>query len=1052
VQRILDRQLRRAQLLTQGEEAVDLLERLERAQADPALPESLQRLCRGFGDFLARVENTYLQHDRDEELRIRSLRLSSEELLEANERLQRSAQAQAAIVLSLRATANELLRSEGRAEMGPEVDDLAGLSSLMSELLADRRKALGELEQQKMALDEHAIVTITDLAGVILYANDKFCEISGYPREELVGANHRLVKSGVHPPELYRAMWDDICAGKVWHGELCNRAKDGHLYWLAATLVPIKGESGQPVAYIAIRTDISERKQMEEDLRQSREQLRIALEASQMGFWDWNTTQDRTYFSDQWLAMLGYRPGELPDTSDVWSSLVHPDDLERAREIYHRHALGELPAYKVELRMRHRDGSWRWLFSSGQVTARDAQGAATRVMGIDTDISERKTAELALQVSKAQYDELTARIPVGVYTASIDPAGLLTFDYVSDRFCRLLALEQIEALGQSSWLFTRVHPDDRACLLEALARATQARGQFQWEGRFWVSGGLRWFRLEAAVAAIPSGGTRWNGILVDITDRKEAEQTMREARDLAVAASQSKSEFLANMSHEIRTPMNGVLGMLTLLLGTQLDDRQRHYADLARLSGQTLLSLINDILDLSKVEAGKLELEEEDFDLQVLLDEVGHMMTPRAQQKGLQFTQSLDAGTPRQLRGDFRRLRQVLVNLVGNALKFTETGSVTVRTQTLFLGPEEVTLRFAVRDTGIGIPRNKLGALFQTFSQVDASTTRRSGGTGLGLAISRQLADLLGGEIGVTSEEGQGSEFWFTALFARQAHPVEAGPTAQSALPGLDRDFLGARLLLAEDNLVNQELAVALLEQWNLRVDVVGNGMDAIQALRENDYQLVLMDIQMPKLDGLEATATLRNPRSGVRNPGIRVVALTAHAMAGDRQACLDAGMDDYLTKPLEPGVLLAILDRHLPSRQSQAPPPPRVPESSPRRPSASHRTVRPAVFKEEEFLQRLLGNRKAAAMILGRFREDCPRHLAQLKGDAEAGELRKAAAMVHLIKGSSATVGAAALQAQALELEVFAQAGDLEALQAGLPSLFREFEQFSLAAQGFIP
>ncbi len=1044
MQRLLQRQLKRALKLPEQHELEGLLREVSLVQLDPSVPDSVRRLLRGFGDFLGRVEGTYLQHERDQELRTRSLDLSSNELIQANERLQQFAEAQAQVVQAMRSSANALLRSQGRAEIGSETTDLARLSALMGELLADRRKALLELEQQKMALDEHAIVTVTDTAGVILYANDKFCETSGYSREELVGANHRLVKSGVHPPGFYQTMWDTIRVGKVWHGELCNRAKDGHLYWLAATLVPIEGELGEPVAYIAIRTDISERKQMEEDLRESREQLRIALDASQMGFWDWNTTLDRTYFSDQWLAMLGYRHGDLEDKSDSWSSLVHPDDLGQAQETYRRHAQGELPAYKVELRMRHRDGSWRWLFSSGQITAWNARGEVTRVMGIDTDISERKTAELALQLSKDRYDELTARIPVGVYTATIDTVGRIALEYVSERTLQLLALDPGDESLFQAGILSRLHSEDLGSFLEAVARATQSLGLFEWQGRVWIGESIRWFRLESAVTAMPEGGTRWNGILLDITDRKEAEQAVREARDLAVAASQAKSEFLANMSHEIRTPMNGVLGMVGLLLDSRLDDQQRHYAELARLSGQALMALINDILDLSKVEAGKLELDEEAFDLQGLLEEVGTTMATKAREKGLRFELALDPETPRVLWGDARRLRQVLVNLVGNALKFTDAGQVTVQGSSQRVNEANVLVRFAVRDTGIGIPEQQLGKLFQSFSQVDASTTRRAGGTGLGLAISKQLADLLGGEIGVTSVEGQGSEFWFTALLRERSLVAEEAPVREEETAIGLRDFQGASLLLVEDNLVNRELALAILEQWNLRVRVACNGMEALQALREGDYDLVLMDIQMPKLDGLEATTTLRNPLSGVRNPHVVVVALTAHAMAEDRQLCLDAGMDDYLTKPLEPRALLTVLERYLSSGMGSR----RLPLAlSPLGDGAP-----PIIFAEEAFLGRLMGNRGAAGSVLRGFLEDCPRHLALLQSALASGDLATAALECHLLKGSSATVGAATLLVGVRELERVVLAGDLKAFRCCLPGLIRDFEQFRQVAQTFSP
>ncbi len=387
-----------------------------------------------------------------------------------------------------------------------------------------------------------------------------------------------------------------------------------------------------------------------------------------------------------------------------------------------------------------------------------------------------------------------------------------------------------------------------------------------------------------------------------------------ELSEKAELANRAKSEFLANMSHEIRTPMNGVIGMTSLLLAGTLSEKQREYAKMVHTSGEILLKLINDILDFSKIEAGKLDLEVLDFDLPALLEELGELLTIRAHSKGLQFSCSIAPGTPSQLRGDPNRLRQVLLNLAGNAIKFTPDGEVTVRASLTVSSADSRIVRFAVQDTGIGIPADKQALLFSKFSQVDASTSRHYGGTGLGLAISKQLVQLMGGEIGVSSSVGCGSEFWFTACFASpSAQAADVAPPRH--LPTAMRShWPSLRVLLAEDNLINQKVASGYLHNMGLPVDVVANGKEAVEAIAKLSYDLVLMDMQMPGMDGLEATRLIRAAGGAALNPGLPIIAMTANAMQGDRELCLEAVMNDYVPKPITPASLALVLERWLPA------------------------------------------------------------------------------------------------------------------------------------------
>jgi len=517
------------------------------------------------------------------------------------------------------------------------------------------------------------------------------------------------------------------------------------------------------------------------------------------------------------------------------------------------------------------------------------------------------------------------------------------------------------------------------------------------------------FPVELTVWAVPdhTETVSFNAFIHDISARKREQAELARAVLEAQEASHLKSAFLATMSHEIRTPMNGMIGMASLMLDTDLDDVQRGYADCLRDSGNNLLAITNNILDFSKIEAGKLELEEAEFQLEKAIDAVAYLLSSAAQEKGLDFRVDVSVDIPHWVRGDSLRLRQVLINLVGNAVKFTESGTVALAVAVADGG----LTRFSISDTGIGIDRSAQAGLLAPFSQADNSTTRRFGGTGLGLAICVQLVGLMGGTLEFESRIGRGSTFWFDIPIRRGEAPGAAPATGLEAGP--HGAFTGERALLADDAEINRIVGTAMLERLGYSVDVVANGAEALAAVRRTRYDTVLMDCVMPIMDGYEATARIRRLAGDARHTPI--IAVTAAALLGDREKCLAAGMDDYVSKPLDRDALAAALAPFR-ARHSPVGPEPQLPDTNGRQ------AVRASRIDDETIeglrqLEHTIGP-VAYASVCATFRCTYPNQVVELHDAVAAGDFATTARLAHKLKGTTASLGALRVSELAAELE----------------------------------
>jgi two-component system, sensor histidine kinase and response regulator len=870
------------------------------------------------------------------------------------------------------------------------------------------------------------------------------------PRDSRIPAPE--FRARVHPedqPKVATAFEQHIAAGAPYDLQVRMRTASGEWRWFRTRGAVERDDLGRLTSFAGSLIDVHEERLAQDELKRVRARLERAIRGTQDGLWEWDIAGETLWMSPRYGELLGYGEHDLAAGPADMLERVHPEDRARMSEMTEAHLERDAP-YDVEVRMQTRDGGYRWFRMRGTVE-RDEDGRPLTLSGSTQDVTPRKAAEAARIEAEQRLERAIRGSSDGFFEYSVAEGRM----WYSPRVGEMLGYAPSELLPRLEELMT---PEERARVETAVQRHFAADAAYDVIYRLpRRQGGWGWFRARGRCERDAEGHpTRFSGSIQDITTQREAEAALLAATEVAAAANRAKSEFLANMSHEIRTPMNGVLGMTELLLDTALEPVQREFAETIRASATSLLGILNDILDLSKIEAGKLEIEQVEMDVRECVEDVGAMMAVQAAAKNLELIVNVDPSIPDLVLGDPHRLRQILTNLVGNAIKFTHQGEIVLEALVVGVQAGRVLLHFEVRDSGAGMSPEVMDRLFQPFVQADASTTRHYGGTGLGLSIVKRLVELMGGRVGVASASGAGSTFTFTLpcplvdgavssaaaesvtprqrrvlvvddnqtnqrvlcgqlrpagysvatagsatealeelvhgaragsrfdvviaddqmpdcdgreLAARLRSIPELGPTHLIMLTSLDRHgnlqrlrelgFAGyltkpvrgrelraciervleldagaealqssrrvvtrgslafdkgtpryrGHVLVVEDNLVNQQVTRRFLERLGCEVDIAENGQRAVEFCARTRYDLVLMDVQMPIMDGLAATREIRRQeRAGQRMP---IIALTASAMTDELERCIAAGMDGLLTKPLEPVRLGETLARH---------------------------------------------------------------------------------------------------------------------------------------------
>ena len=881
-----------------------------------------------------------------------------------------------------------------------------------------------------------------DALGGFVQVNPAWKRLLGYTDDDLKHLNLFDVVAPEDAAIVEGLLLRLIRGEQVGTFDVTMLCKDGRRVVLEGN-VSAHIQEGAPLVTRGIFRDVTQRKLVEGQLAIVRERLGLALRGSKLALWDLDVETGRVFLSEDWGAIIGTERRDIVVPIASLTALVHPDDLPGITAAAFAAFKAERPEYLMEHRVRTADGRWKWIQSHGMVTERTANGRAKRMTGTNADIDARKHAEEAMVAAEQRLREVTDGLPGAVYQFQWSGGSRVRFNFLSAGVLDLLGVGREAIIRAPRLVFAAIVQEDRRAFLESL-RAAITTGALEWSHEFRVlrkDGRLVWSRSVASRRGT-GGEAVWNGYWVDISSLIDAERTLREARDAAESANRAKSAFLAAMSHEIRTPMNAILGMVELLEISSTNREHRDMLSVINASSQSLLQILNDVLDLSKVEAGHLTLAPAPSSLGELIRSVALTFADGARRKGLALEWHADTTLAPRLLFDPARLRQVLLNLVGNGVKFTETGTVSIRARVVESRPNAQRIEIVVKDSGIGISREDRDRLFQPFVQAEAPSSRNRGGTGLGLAISRRLAELMNGSLTLVSEAGQGTTVTLSLDLEVVSGAAAEGPSdgaleLPSLPPGGPRTNQRRRILVVDDNEFNRAVLARQVAALGYEAEQASDGEEALQLVEKGDYALILADCQMPGMDGFEFAREVRRAETLEGRERLPIVAWTANVMPDDVAACRDAGMDDVLAKPSA----LPTVQRVLRTWVDRAGEAARVvPSGRPLPPPAADG----APIDRMQLRAIMDGDAALEAEMLAGFRTASVKEAAALREALvrnDCGAIRHAS---HRMKGLARLVAASSLASVCERLERQARAGCVEDPAVVLAEFEREWHRVS--------